>query len=689
MSREKYFALVTVIASLLFAGACGNKSLPPTVLRSPDGAIKLELRLASNGADRDYPVYSVTFRGMDILNDSKLGVVFQNSGEFKTGLQIQTVSFDARDETYPVHFGKTAEARDHFREMTVTLRERKSPKRELQFVFRAYNDGIAFRYIFPRQSGLTDFVITSENSEFAFAGNPVACALPLAGFTTSYENNYVTLPLPDITPDSLIGMPFLVEFPSAYAEKYYMKGVWAAVTEADLTDYAGMYLTGSENKPGTLTSSLSPWPENPEVKVKGRTPARSPWRVVMIGDDPGRLIESNIVLNLNEPFAINDPSWIVPGKVAFLWWNDFVVTGEDFEGGMNTETMKYYIDYCARNKIQFIHIDTDEKNDWYGPHHNRGVDITKPIPELDMDEVMRHAREKGVGVCLWVQWQMIRDQMEKAFPVYQQWGISGLKIDYMDRDDQEMVNFYHAVIKKAAEHRLTVNFHGAYKPTGMRRTYPNLITREGVLGLEYSKWSEKCNPEHELMIPFTRMLAGPMDFTPGAFRTVTKEDFKPVFHAPVAMGTRCHQLAMYVVYESPRQMVSDYPAAYEGQMGFEFIRNVPTVWDDTKVLNAKVGDYITIARRHGDTWYIGAMTDWTPRELQIPLGFLPGGTYAVDIFSDGPDADKVPAQVVHEKFNVTHNDAIIARLAPGGGHVAILTPIMNPQMNADKNVELR
>jgi len=650
---------------LLLSFSCAGERTEPVTLSSPDGRINLDFRLKKAPDGSTVPCYSVSWDKKNLLTESELGIEFLESGMLKNGLRIKSISTDSKDETYPVFFGKSSTARDHYNESVISLEEKSAPSRRFDMVFRAYDDGVAFRYFFSSQPAMADFNITAENTCFTFNGNPKAYALFLESFTTSYEENYRVVNLQDIPPDSLIGVPLLLEFP----EK-----IWAAVTEANLTDYAGMYLTAAPGRPGTLVSTLSPRLDNPKIKVKAAIPHATPWRVIMIADHPGRLIESNILLNLNEPCRIPDPSWIKTGKSAFLWWNDFVVTDTGFQGGLNTKTFKYYIDFCAENGIEFFDIDTDEKTDWYGNRSDPKSDITKAIPQLDIEEVIRYAREKGVGPRLWLPWYFVRDQMDKAFPIYEKWGITGLKIDYMDRDDQEMVNFYQSAVKKAAEHHLTVNFHGAYKPTGLRRTYPNLITREGVLGLEYDKWSRKCTPEHAVTIPFTRMLAGPMDFTPGAFRTVTEAEFVPAFHAPVAMGTRCQQLAMYVIYESPVQMLSDYPSAYREGIGFDFLKKVPTTWEETKVLDGIVGDYITIARRHRDAWYVGSMTDWTARKLAVPLYFLPPGDFVADIYSDGPEADRKPAQVICSRFIVTASDTVAAHLAPGGGLAVCLSP---------------
>jgi alpha-glucosidase len=662
MNHRSITAAATIILCVLSCARVKNDSVN---VISPDGRFVIEFRLKSAPDDGNTPFYSVFRDGNAVIAESELGVEFLEGGLLKKGLRITNVSSGSHDETYAVPFGKFSTARNHYNETVVSLKESAARGLRFDLVFRAYDDGVAFRYYFPEQPGMAEINITSEQTCFSLPVNSTAWAPFMRGFTTSQEVNYPPVTLGEISPDSLLGVPLLLQLPGK---------IWLALTEANLTDYAGMYLTVSPDNPGVLVSTLSPRTDDPEVKVKASVPHPTPWRVIMIADDPGRLVESNLVLNLNEPCRIEDVSWIKTGKSAFLWWNDFVVSGVKFKGGLNTRTFKYYIDFCAENGFEFFDIDTDEKNDWYGDRNDPESDITTAIPQIDMQELLSYAKAKGVGPRLWLPWYFVRDQMDKAFPVYEKWGISCLKIDYMDRDDQEMVNFYHAVVKKAAKHHLTVNFHGAYKPTGLRRSYPNLITREGVLGLEYNKWSRKCTPEHAVTIPFTRMLAGPMDFTPGSFRNVAEKEFQPVNHAPVAMGTRCLQLAMYVVYESPVQMLSDYPAALSEGPGLDFLRKVPTTWDETMVLAGSVGDFITIARCHGKDWYVGSMTDWTARELALPLDFLPSGDFAAEIYSDNLRAESDPSEAVFSSFLVSASDTLAARLAPGGGQAVRLSP---------------
>jgi alpha-glucosidase len=456
-------------------------------------------------------------------------------------------------------------------------------------------------------------------------------------------------------------------------------GAWrcASVTEANLTDYAGMYLSGVPERPGVLISRLSPWPEDPQVKVKAELPHVSPWRVLMIADDPGRLIESNLIMNLNEPCAIADTSWIKPGKTTFPWWNGYAVGDAGFRGGLNTETMKHYLDFCAEAGIEYHSLDGFEDEAWYGgpivPY--QGADIAKSLPSIDLDEVRDYARRKGVRLRLWMHWQAAQAHMKTAFPIYERWGIEGVMVDFMDRDDQHMVNFYHDLIRLAAQHHLTVTLHGAYKPTGLGRTYPNLLTIEGVLNLEYNKWDEQgVTPEYELTVPFTRMLAGPLDFHQGSFRHVRPGDYKPRNIAPVVMGTRARTLASYVIYENHLPMLADYPAAYRNQTGLDFIAQVPTTWDETRVLNGAVGKYLTIARRSGARWYVGSMIDSSQRELTIPLNFLGSGKYTAEIWADDAAAADQPSKLIIRKLNVTSADTIRAALARAGGYVVRLTP---------------
>jgi alpha-glucosidase len=443
--------------------------------------------------------------------------------------------------------------------------------------------------------------------------------------------------------------------------------------EADLTDYSGMYVGGVPGVENALLSKLSPTRDRMDQVVVGSTPKTTPWRVLLINSRAGGLIESNyIVLDLSAPCALTDTSWIQPGKSAWDWWSGSFAKNVDFKPGMNTATMKHYIDFAAEHHLEYMLVDAG----WYpAQDYTHALDILHHVPEVDVPDIIAYGKQKGVKVLLWLFWSALDKQMDEAMSLYEKWGAAGIKVDFMDHDDQEMVNFYTRCIRKAADHHLVVDFHGAYKPTGLRRTYPNLLTREGVMGMEYSKWSDRVTPEHDVTIPFTRMLAGPMDFTPGAFNNAALGHFVARNVEPMSQGTRAHQLAMYVVYESPLVMLSDYPEAYDHNPGMEFLDKVPTVWDDTKVLNGEPAEYITVARQHGDAWYLGSMTNWKERDLELPLDFLGKGQYEAQIFSDGPDADTVGTSLSINTKRVKPSDKLNVHLAPGGGWAAIFTPL--------------
>jgi alpha-glucosidase len=581
--------------------------------------------------------------------------------------------------------GKRRQVIDHCAEAVITLREQSTPKRQWEVVLRAYDDGIAFRYRFSapaagdlRSKPDVKLGIADERTEFALPAEARAFPLPLNSFTTSYEHLYEKKKVAEIPAMWLLGLPLLVECPG--------RG-WAAITEANLTDYAGMYLARTDAKAAVLTSRLSPLPGKRRLAVEASLPHVSPWRVVMLADDPGRLIESDLVLNLSEPCAIADTSWIMTGKTTFPWWNGYYEekppplpspdAGGGLGWGLNTATMKYYIDFCAANGIPFHSLDGHDETAWYGgpivPY--KGADITRALSAIDLAEVIRYAHGKKVGIRLWMHWQAAKAHMDRAFPLYRQWGIHGVMVDFMDRDDQEMVNFLRELVRKAAENRLTVTFHGVCKPTGLERTYPNLLTSEGVLNLEYDKWDKSgCPPEHEVTVPFTRMLAGPLDFHQGSFRGVRPEDFKPRYKAPQVMGTPCRTLASYVIYQNHLSMVADYPSAYRGHPALPVLANIPTTWDDTRVLSGSVGEFIIIARRHGDAWYVGAMNDRQPRDLTVPLGFLGKGRYRAELYADDPGGSR-DRRIGQREEMVSAQDKLEARLEAAGGHFIRLTPI--------------
>jgi alpha-glucosidase len=448
---------------------------------------------------------------------------------------------------------------------------------------------------------------------------------------------------------------------------------WLAITEADIDNYAGMYLQRSAKDADLLTARLAPSIEEPGLAVRANAPVVSPWRVLMIADQPGRLVESNIVINLNPPAAIADTSWIKPGKTAWDWWSGSYAEGVSFRPGMNTATMEHYIDFCGASGFPYMLIDAGWALKGTGPNDS-GADITRTSPEIDMPAILAHARSKNVRVWLWAHWADIQRQSDEAFPLYEKWEIAGVKIDFMNRDDQWMVNFYRRIVKQAAEHHLMIDYHGAFKPDGLRRTWPNLVTQEGVMGAEYNKWSARITPDHNVMLAFTRMLAGPMDYTPGGFQNATRTEFQPQMLKPMVMGTRAHALALYAVFESGFQMVADYPEAYRGQRDFEFIKAAPAAWDETRVLGGSPGDYISVARRSGREWFVGSITGWRPREIDMPLEFLGRGEFIAEIYSDAADADVNARHTAIEQRRVNAGTLLHVKMAPGGGHAIRIYP---------------
>ena len=645
--------IIPVIALAAFSCAAAAQT-GSAGLKSPDGRLEISFHTVANGrvsASGGQLVYEVSYQDKTVISRSKLGLELQGQAVLGENVRIVSLRQDSIEEVYKVVHGKSNPVRNHYNSLQIELVESGSGPRTLFVEARAYDDGVAFRYVVPEQANAGDFRLTEEKTEFRIPKDCPAYPMFLRGFDNNYEDEHVMLPVSGITSDRLIGLPLLVEVPGV---------AWVAITEAHLEDYAGMYLRRNVEGARTgLQAVLAPRPDESGLKVMARTPHASPWRVIMTAPEVGRLIESNIVINLNPPLALKDTSWIKPGKSAWDWWYGRVKIEKGFLSQMDTRTMKYLTDFAANAGLEYLLIDAG----W-----SDRLDIRKPSAAMDMPEIFRYAKEKGVGIWLWLHWTGVDKHMDEAFPIYEKWGAVGVKIDFMDRDDQWMVNWYRRVVKKAAEHHLMVDFHGAYKPAGMRRTYPNLMTREGVQGQECSKWSFAIEPEHNLILPFTRMLAGPMDFTPGGFDNVTKAEFVARRDDPMVMGTRAHNVAMFVVYESPYMVVCDHPSAYEGQPAFEYIKKVPASWDETRVINARVGDYITVARRRGKEWYVGSMTDWSPRELDIPLSFLGEGEFTAEIYADAADAERNPKNVVVTKKQVNRGTVLKVKLAAGGGN---------------------
>jgi alpha-glucosidase len=628
-------------------------------LRSPDG------RLVFNfNCNNRLPQYSVDFNLQPVMLPSSLDISIKDRGDMEQVYMTAPPVLTEKQEHYTLVVGKAKEINDSYREAVISLGDKNNKEVRFQLAVRAFNDGIAFRFLFPRNGGAASFTLLDEKTEFHFAGDPLVKALLLPNFTSSHEGLYTTLPLSKMPADSLMDLPTLVQLPG---------NIFVGVTEAALLDYAGMYLLKYD---GVLVSQLSPLPGQTLEKVKSTLPHNSPWRVLLISDRVGALIESNIITSLNAPLALKDVSWIRPGTSTFPWWNGTIVP-DSIHGGNNFETNKYYIDFCAAHHIRYHTIVEYGGHEWYtndgsdyqpGPH----ADITKPVEGLDMKRICDYARERNVGIRVWTHWKALYPKLDTAFALFEKWGIGGMMVDFMDRDDQQMVNIQTEILQKAALHHLHIQFHGAFKNTGLHRMYPNEFTREGTLNYEHDKWDNMVSPDADINIPFTRMLAGSTDYHLGGFHALPYAKFVVQNFRPFVMGTRCHMLAMYVVLENYLSMVCDYPDAYIGQPGFEVIEQIPTSWDETRVPAAEVDQYVSIARRKNTTWYMGTISNNESRAVSIKLGFLPAGNYQATIYGDAPDADQDANHLTKTVMTVTNHSILALQLAAGGGNFVIL-----------------
>jgi alpha-glucosidase len=633
-------------------------------LSSPDNNLKYTLQVDNDGLR-----YDISYKKNPLIKDAALGFDF-DSGEFGKGLKTGKIITSTTDETYELVVGKVSKARNHYKQVIIPLEEKDSPKRKINLIVRAFDDGIAFRYEFPQQAAWDEYVMYDEKTCFDLTGNPKLLALYLPHYISSHEGLYTYKDLNEIEPDKLIDMPIMIQYPN---------GTHMAITEAAVVNYAGLYLM-KEN--GNLKGKLSPQLGQDKIKVKiSSFPHHTPWRVFSISDRVGAIIESNILTSLNEPCKIEDTSWIQPGKTTFTWWNGNIVPDTTFSPGNNFLTNKYYIDFAAENNLEFHSIYGYAETPWYTDDGfnfgsvGKNVDITKPIAPLDMQYICDYAKSKGVGIHVWLNWRALYPKIDEAFALFEKWGIKGMMVDFMDRDDQEMISIQEEILAKAAKHKLFIQFHGSSKPSGLHRTYPNEFTREGTLNYEVYKWDTIINADHDIAMPFTRLLAGAADYHLGGFRSVPKDKFKIQYTNPLVTSTRCHMLAMYVVLESYLGMVCDTPDSYIGQPGFDFLQKLPTTWDDIKVPNASVKEYVTIARRKGNEWYIGSLNNSQARQLNITLDFLGNGNYEAEIYTDADDVNINPNNLNKTVKKVSKSDTITLNLASDGGAVIRIYPI--------------
>ncbi|HZX27092.1 MAG TPA: glycoside hydrolase family 97 protein [Telluria sp.] len=643
---KRHFAAL----ALLPAGAALAQA--PITVDSPDHRIRLELT-AGGGA----LAYSISRDGRPVIARSPLGLNTDHGNLDGGALALTGTERKTVDEVYRPVAGKAASVPDRYNQVELRFGGK------LDLVARVYDGGVAFRYVLPRQADAKELHITAEQTGFFFPADYRCWGFNPGRDDSSHEGEFDPVKASAIRPFHFFDAPLVC--------KTGDRQTTFALAEADKRDYAGAYYAGRGDGGLGVVAALSSGGVRASL---ADAPFVTPWRVVMIADTPGGLAASSLVPMLGSPSVIADTSWIKPGKSAWDWWNGWAV---DIPGaGINTATYRAYIDFAASLHLDYMLIDEgwyEGSAEWAAPS-----DVTKPVPAMDIPGLVAHARGQGVGIWLWLQWEQLDRQLDAALALYESWGIKGIKVDFMNRSDQGMVAFYHKLLAKAAAHHLMVDLHGAYPPDGLLRTYPNYMTQEGVMGAEYNKWSTRVTATHNVTLPFTRMILGPIDYTPGGFRALRPADFLTQHRnvKPYVQTTRGQAVAMYVVFDSPLVMVADSPDAYRNADGSwadgaRFIGKVPTTWDETRVLAGDIGQYIVTARRKGDTWYIGAMTNESARVLDVPLDFLERGTgYGAEILQDGKD-------VIHLKASTAQVKAggkLRLALAGSGGAVAVLTP---------------
>ena len=657
-------------------------------LASPDGRLTLSVQ-----AEQGRLSYAILYDGHDLTPMTIIGLRYEQGGKMYDKMTVRKVSRRSIDETIASPFSRQATMRNHCNEMTLHLKE------GLSVVFRAYNEGMAYRYVWEGEPGkvfneVASYYLQADSatvpyvSQFdstAFGSEPFVLTnawTPQSEkwkwfypqYSSSFENQYTTLPLRKLDSRRLCFLPLLI---------HGERGIKMCITESALLDYPGMYLRHFTD--GVLDCQHAPLPHrveqgghnNLQLLVKEREDYiaemdRSkvfPWRIMMVGTDT-EIAMNNLSYLLAEPSRVNDISWIRPGKVAWEWWNCFNISGVDFPAGVNNNTYKHYIDFASKYGIEYVILDE-------GWAVNGEADLFRVVPEIDLPMLVQYAKERNVGIILWAGYYAFERDMERVCEHYSQMGIKGFKIDFMDRDDQLAVDFYRRAAEMCAKYKLLVDFHGAFKPAGFTRTYPNVLNFEGVFGLEQMKWAPTTVDQmrYDCEIPFIRQAAGPMDYTQGAMLNGGKWNYHPCWMEPMSQGTRCHQLALYIVLESPLNMLCDSPTHYEREPDYtRFVAEIPTVWDETRVLQGEVGEYIVTARRKGNTWYIGGITNWTERDVEIDFEELQSNSatqplsYSVTLYTDGINAHRKGSDY---KLSTFHSplSTLKVHLAPGGGFV--------------------
>ena len=628
-------------------------------VKSPNGAIVVKIEAGARLQ------WSALHKGQQIIAPSTISLTLQNGVVLGDNAKITPKTESVKTTINTINYVKSV-IDDIYNQVTLNC------KGNFGIIFRVYDDAIAYRF-FTKMPG--EIIIKNEEANFNFTEDHIAF-IPMQWdyrggkmFNSSFENTYKEIKLSRFPKDSLAFLPVLVDVG---------QNKKAELFEVDLEDYPGMYVDLNQTGKG-FKGVFAPYPLEVEIGGSNRlniiptkradyiaktNGTRSfPWRAVVISEQDKELLSSYIVQKLASPSRIADPSWIKVGQVAWDWWNSMNISGVDFRAGKNFDTYKYFIDFAAKYKMPYILLDAG----W-----NVAGDLTKPIANIKLEELIAYGNQKGVGLMVWSSWKDMMSQKEKVIPFYEKVGIKGIKIDFIDRDDQLAVASTYDIAKLAAEHHVLIDYHGVFKPTGLQRTCPNVVGYEGVYGLENFKWAPNFDgPRYCVTLPFIRNQAGPMDYTSGAMRNSNKANYRPVNSNPMAQGTRVNQMAQYIVFEVPIQMLSDNPTIYLKELECtEFITKVPTTFDETVPLDSKVAEYVTIARRKGETWFVGAMTNWIPRELTVDFSFLGAGEYNAEIFKDGINADRDATDYKKEVITVKSGEKLIVKLMNGGGWVA-------------------
>lgn len=667
MTFKRFIFLAAAISGAAFPTFAKDVNYRVT---SPDGHISATVMVGEDIR------YSVSRNEQTLIAPSTISMNLSDGTVFGQNDKVRKTVRTSFDETFSTVAYKKAEVRDNYNQILLNFKE-------FSLIFRAYNDGVAYRFVSNLDKKKT-YEVISEQAEFNF-GEDRQAFIPYVNsgaktvegqYFNSFENTYTVQNLSQWRKDRLAFLPLVVAAD---------EGVKILITEADLTNYPGMHVIGTEGS-NSLKGTFAPYPKVIEQgghnRLQGMVKEREnfiaktsgdevfPWRVIMVSTSDSQLAVNDMVWKLSpKQDAGTDYSWVKPGKVAWDWWNDWNLYGVDFKAGINNETYKYYIDFASTHGIAYVILDE-------GWAVNLQADLFQVIPEIDIQELVDYGKERGVGIILWAGYWAFNRDMEKVCRHYSEMGVKGFKVDFMDRDDQLMVNFHARAAETAARYDLMLDFHGTYKPTGLSRRWPNVVNYEGVHGLEQMKWKPKeCDQvTYDVTVPFIRMAAGPMDYTQGAMRNASKSNYRPVYNEPMSQGTRCRQLAEYVVFDSPLNMLCDSPSNYIAEAECtEFIAACPETWDESLGVNGEIGKYITIARRSGDAWYVGALTNWDERDITLDLSFLGEGEWSLDIFQDGPNAEKAARDYVHTTANVPAGRKITAHLAPGGGWAAKIT----------------